>query len=452
MNFFLWLIVIVVVIYMISKIMQRAGSDNHATPDSPTPVHPSESSHCSRCGASLPSQDSCCARCSILQDVLAERSPNRPSRTKSSVSRASSDASAQAQPVAEKPCAAMPGIVDVKTAAQATTVTGPANVDLTSIASQRAESAVSFPIYSKVVGVTKEGRQELVKALTAGEALTLKREPANAFDCNAIAVLDSCGKRVAYIRRELARQLAPVMDSNVVIRAEVIKITGGEPGYFYGVNIKIEQEMAQPRSTMPDNTTAPCDSPTSGTASTSRLTSSSPSMATRISAASPQVRHDSGSTMVSFVGAASGRWDLVDLDGNLIAHAGSDVLGYFVRKGVHPTQLTVTLESVMRTGVDIRMTDGTIKIPQYLPFAPTSPYRNPEHPPLRLGSGDKREQPALRTKSRGNVWEDSYWSDWDDDEFVEEASYWSEWGYTVGDSDFSGVTEDLLEQDDSWPW
>jgi hypothetical protein len=50
--------------------------------------------------------------------------------------------------------------------------------------------------------------------LTVGSAVALEREPDNAYDCNAIRVVQYESKvMVGYVARELAKQLAPKVDS-----------------------------------------------------------------------------------------------------------------------------------------------------------------------------------------------------------------------------------------------
>ncbi len=70
-------------------------------------------------------------------------------------------------------------------------------------------------IDTKIVGVTFEGRQSVCAGLFSGARLSLVREPYNAYDPNAIAVLfenEKCG----YISKSLASKLAPLMDGGHV--------------------------------------------------------------------------------------------------------------------------------------------------------------------------------------------------------------------------------------------
>src|SRR4030067_1314639 len=62
---------------------------------------------------------------------------------------------------------------------------------------------------TKVVGVTFEGRQEVVRTLAAGDVLRLQREPGNRVDPHAIQVLTSPGRQVGSLSPRLAARLAP---------------------------------------------------------------------------------------------------------------------------------------------------------------------------------------------------------------------------------------------------
>src|SRR5579872_3550798 len=56
---------------------------------------------------------------------------------------------------------------------------------------------------TKVVGVTFEGRQDIAAGLEAGAALELRRDGANLYDPNAIAVY-SGALQIGYLKRDLA--------------------------------------------------------------------------------------------------------------------------------------------------------------------------------------------------------------------------------------------------------
>lgn len=99
-------------------------------------------------------------------------------------------------------------------------------------------------LHTKVVGVTKQNEnrkniQSILKDLYDGCDLTLKRDPKNQYDSNAIKVYAE-GEHIGYISKDLAKDLAPKMDKGVVVTASIDEITGGEDGLYYGCNIKID--------------------------------------------------------------------------------------------------------------------------------------------------------------------------------------------------------------------
>ena len=97
--------------------------------------------------------------------------------------------------------------------------------------------------YTKIAGVTFEGRQELIKKLSdegklsSGQKLELKREQDNLYDKNAIAILfPDTMQKLGYIGKDLAATMALRMNEGVRYSAEVSQVTGGS-GYSYGINI-----------------------------------------------------------------------------------------------------------------------------------------------------------------------------------------------------------------------
>ena len=121
---------------------------------------------------------------------------------------------------------------------------------------------MSEEFFTKVAGVTRQNadgslRQDIIEDLEeewqAGEAvkLTLRREPDNAYDRNAVAVLDAEGRQVGYLSRPVASSVAPRMDRGEAVAAELQAVTGGSLTHNYGVNIKIVvgvQRRPQPQS------------------------------------------------------------------------------------------------------------------------------------------------------------------------------------------------------------
>lgn len=101
--------------------------------------------------------------------------------------------------------------------------------------------------FSKVVGVTFEGRQDTIAGLRDGSELELVREPANAYDPNAVAVRFG-NLQLGYIRKEIAKHLAPLIDAGARYRARVSTLTGGpaagDPSRSRGVNLDITLDSA----------------------------------------------------------------------------------------------------------------------------------------------------------------------------------------------------------------
>ena len=108
-------------------------------------------------------------------------------------------------------------------------------------------------IHSKVRGVDQRNtdgseRQKYIRThCKAGRPLVLRREPANAYDANAIGVWVSANGwfrakmvQIGYIGTELAAELAPVMDGGGGVEARVASVTGGtRTRPTLGVNIEV---------------------------------------------------------------------------------------------------------------------------------------------------------------------------------------------------------------------
>lgn len=104
--------------------------------------------------------------------------------------------------------------------------------------------------YSKVVGVShrnsnRTSRQKIIKEdVFMADVLTLKREPDNKVDPNAVAVyvegLDNKLKQIGYLNRDIAEEVASHMDHGMFAGAIVTELTGGTSDkQFQGVNIQI---------------------------------------------------------------------------------------------------------------------------------------------------------------------------------------------------------------------
>ena len=83
-------------------------------------------------------------------------------------------------------------------------------------------------ITTKVVGVTFDGRQEVVARLQKGDLLWLEMEPTNPYDQNAIRVSRSNGEHIGYLNRQLAASIHPYFKAyGYPIRGRVTLLTGG---------------------------------------------------------------------------------------------------------------------------------------------------------------------------------------------------------------------------------
>ena len=101
--------------------------------------------------------------------------------------------------------------------------------------------------FTKVVGVTFEGRQGVVARLEVGEEVFLRRQPDNPVDPHAVQVVRADGAVVGYLNSALAGRLAPHLDRGARYRVTVTAVTGGGDKNV-GANLRLEQEHPQPTS------------------------------------------------------------------------------------------------------------------------------------------------------------------------------------------------------------
>src|SRR5665213_1466577 len=79
---------------------------------------------------------------------------------------------------------------------------------------------------TKIVGVTFEGRQDIVGGVREGAELELRRDPDNAYDPNAIGVWFGA-LQLGFLKREIALRVAPNIDAGERYTAAVTAVTGG---------------------------------------------------------------------------------------------------------------------------------------------------------------------------------------------------------------------------------
>jgi hypothetical protein len=104
----------------------------------------------------------------------------------------------------------------------------------------QSEAARSF--FTKIAGVTFEGRQRVVARCSVGERLVLVRDPGNRFDKGAIKVMRLNGEQLGFIRAYVSRNgLAFRMDRGDTYQCRISDLTGGN-GKTLGVNIEIIED------------------------------------------------------------------------------------------------------------------------------------------------------------------------------------------------------------------
>lgn len=108
--------------------------------------------------------------------------------------------------------------------------------------------------FTKVVGVTFEGRQDVIGGLLPGAPLELRREPQNPHDPNAVGVFFGA-LRIGYLRKEIARRLAPKFAAGERYRAEIGSLTGGGARSL-GVNLLVRKDRPPPERALPAGSSA----------------------------------------------------------------------------------------------------------------------------------------------------------------------------------------------------
>ncbi len=101
---------------------------------------------------------------------------------------------------------------------------------------KKAWAQVKNTMKVRVAGTTFENRQERLQFLKQFHlndlTVTLKREPDNEFDSNAIQIIVHIKpilRRtvIGYLPKELARELSKVIDIGIQVKASLIQIIGG---------------------------------------------------------------------------------------------------------------------------------------------------------------------------------------------------------------------------------
>lgn len=111
----------------------------------------------------------------------------------------------------------------------------------------------SIKYNSKLVGVTFEGRQEVIAMLGGDEPLRTRREPENEYDPNAVAVdvlIAETWQPIGYIAKDKNKDICEAMDAGNEVLIGIASLTGGN-GKSYGVNIELEYVKAKAEKKAP---------------------------------------------------------------------------------------------------------------------------------------------------------------------------------------------------------
>lgn len=103
------------------------------------------------------------------------------------------------------------------------------------------DDELSFPIYSKVRGVTFENRQKYLEASEEGDELTLKHDPCEEYPERIFVFNERIKKTLGCVSASLSEDLVAKFGEYCEFDAEITEITGGD-GRSYGCNFVINAE------------------------------------------------------------------------------------------------------------------------------------------------------------------------------------------------------------------
>ena len=108
--------------------------------------------------------------------------------------------------------------------------------------------------FTKLAGVTysneganTESRQRIIHELSQrglldpGQELELRPDPQNRFDHQAVAVYGPDGRQIGFLPKEVAHRIFYKLQSTGGYKAVVTTVTGGDAGFAYGINVRIEE-------------------------------------------------------------------------------------------------------------------------------------------------------------------------------------------------------------------
>lgn len=93
------------------------------------------------------------------------------------------------------------------------------------------DSPIKRPIIAKVVGVTFEGRQELLAKLTEDSVISIERDRRNTYDPFAVKVMAVFGEetlQVGFIPKAMAKKVSKHLDNGGALSSSLHKLVGGD--------------------------------------------------------------------------------------------------------------------------------------------------------------------------------------------------------------------------------
>lgn len=91
-----------------------------------------------------------------------------------------------------------------------------------------------------VAGVSHDGRAGVIqKFVAAGDQAFLVREPGNRYDANAIGILIQGGYKIGYVPKEIAADLAPLLDQSMPQKAVITKLLEARRYYIPVVDVQL---------------------------------------------------------------------------------------------------------------------------------------------------------------------------------------------------------------------
>ena len=99
---------------------------------------------------------------------------------------------------------------------------------------------ITFPIHTKVAGVSFGNRQAVVKESRAGDPLIIKHTPSNEYPSAAAIYNGRTGRALGHVQADLAEKFRSAFGNGYVLNGKITEITGGTPATpNYGCNILI---------------------------------------------------------------------------------------------------------------------------------------------------------------------------------------------------------------------